>query len=137
MANKKFNVTQHINLNGAKKTVSFSLNMEEAELTAFCALLEGGYTVTEQNESLSSMAGADNVVTDYKRSGRISLSGKTAEGHYVNASIKPFTGTIYFKQTVSSQDIQTVFATAHPFPLAPTTKPSTVSSNLIEDIMEA
>ena len=132
---KTYNVTQHINLNGTKKSTSFRFIGEESELTALCAQLEGGYTVTEQNDSLTNMTAADTVVTNYKRTNRISMSGKTAEGHFVSANIKPFKGSIYFKQTADSSDIEAVFANSHPFPLAPAVKPSTISIGLTEDIV--
>ena len=132
---KTYNVTQHINLNGVKKATSFRFVGEETELQALCSQLEGGYTVTEQNDTLSNMTAAETVVTSYKRTTRISMSGKTPEGHFVSANIKPFKGSIYFKQTTDSSDIEAVFANSHPFPLAPAVKPSTISVGLTEDIV--
>lgn len=134
MAIKNYNVTQHVNLNGTKKSVSFRFAGEEAELTAFLAQLEGGYTVTEQNDTLSDITHSDTLVTAYKRTSRISMSGKTSEGHFVSANIRPFSGSIYLKQTADSSDIEAVFANSHPFPLAPTVKPSTISLGLTEDV---
>ena len=134
MANKTYNITQHVKVNGVPKASTFRFVGEESELTALAGLLEGGFTVTEQNDALSNMTGADTNVTAYKRSTRISMNGKTAEGHSVFASIRPFKGSIYFKQTASSADIEAVFAAAHPFPLAPTVKPSTVAVNFSEDV---
>ncbi len=134
MANKTYNVTQHVNLSGTKKSTSFRFIGEEAELTSFLAQLEGGYTVTEQNESLSKMVNADTVVTAYKRTNRISMSGKTAEGHFVSSSVRPFKGSIYLKQTVDSSDLEAIFRTSHPFPLAPTVTPNSLSLGIIEDM---
>ncbi len=137
MAIKTYNVTQHVNLNGVKKSTSFRFTGEQTELEGLLALLEGGYTVTEQNDTLSNTAGSENLVTSYKRSTRIGMSAKTSEGHPVYATIKPFQGSIYFKQTADSSDIEAVFANAHPFPLAPTVKPQVVTVNLSEDLAVA
>lgn len=134
MANKHYNVTQHATINGAKRSCSFQFYGEESELTAFTALLEGGFTVTERNDALSDMTHADTNVTAYGRTNRIGLSGKTAEGNYVSASIKPFKGSIIFKDTASDNDIAAVFVAAKPFPLAPTVVPTSVQTGLTKDM---
>lgn len=137
MANKHYNVTQHVTINGQKRSSSFQFYGEEAELTAFCNLLEGGYTVTERNDTLSNMQHAETNVTSYGRSNRIGMSAKTADGHFVSANIKPFKGSIIFKDTASDNDIAGVFATAKPFALAPTVTPTTITTGLTQDIAPA
>jgi len=137
MANKKYNVTQHINLNGTKKTVSFGFIGEVAELQAFLALIEGGYTVTEQNDTLSDITHSDTLVSEYNRSPRISMSAQTDDGSYVNANVKPYQGSIYFKNTTSVDDVKAVVATMHPWSYIPTLTPSTVSVQFLDDVAAA
>lgn len=133
MANKTYNVTQKVTINGAKRSTSFSFYGEEADLTAFLALLEGGYSVTERNDTLTDLSHEDTNVTSYVRSSRITMSAKDANGEFLGASIRPYQGSIYFKDTTSSNDLKSALATIKPFKHAPTVVPAHWNSGFTED----
>ena len=133
MANKHYNVTQHVTLNGQKRSVSFVLYCEEADLTAFTALLEGGYTVTERNDALTDMSGAGTNVTSYKRTNRISYNAKHDDGSFLSGAIRPFKGSIIFKSTASSEDLGGVVKLMKPWSYAPAVTPVAVNSGFTED----
>lgn len=128
---KKYIVSQRINLNGNVKSISFQAYLDEADLTALLALLEGGYEVKEVNETLSNMVGADTLVTVSNPVTSIGMVGKDNQFE----TIKPFSGAIHFKQTATVDDIADVLRNATPFKLLPTEKPSRVSVKRYETRM--
>lgn len=132
----KYNITQKVNLNGVAKSSSFQVDLEPAEVTALLALMEGGVSVTKQDDTLTDMTGAETAVTAYNGVSRISMGATDAAGNYVSLTIKPFKGSLVFKNTASVDDIKAVFATATPFALAPTLKPSRISVLAFDEIAQ-
>jgi len=126
MAIKKYYVTQYVVLNGDKKVSSFAFTGEEADLQKLLDSLEGGFEVKEVNATLSNMANADNNVTAWNDVGYIKFSGKTDDGHYVGATVRPFRGHIVLKSTVSSEDLRVNLQNAQVFAIAPTVKATSV-----------
>ena len=122
MPAKTYQVTQTVNLNGSKTSVSFQVHMEESELQSFLPLLEGGYTVKVVDSALSNTAGSDVLVSQVNKVSRITMSGNNGVGKET-AYISGFNGQIMFKQSASFDDIRTVLYNAHPFKLIPTEKP--------------
>ncbi len=133
MAGKDWKVTQSATIAGDKVSASFILpNMESSDVTAFCALLEGGYQVTEINEGMSDMTNAE---TNAAVSNPVSFIGMYGEQNQ-SARISGFGGkSLHFKNTVSGDDIRNVLATVTPFPLVPTAKPLTVSMKASERVL--
>lgn len=120
---KKYIVTQKVNLNGNIKSVSFQAYLDEADLVALLALLEGGYEVKEVNATLSDMTKADTLVTTSNPVTSIGMVG--AKNQF--ESIRPFSGAIHFKNTASVDDIANILKECTPFELLPTEKPSRVT----------
>jgi hypothetical protein len=120
---KKYIITQKINLNGNTKSVSFQCYLDEADLIALLALLEGGYEVKEVNDSLSDITHSDTLVTSSNPVTSIGMVGPQNQFE----SIRPFSGAIYFKQTATVDDIANVLKVATPFALLPTEKPTRVT----------
>ena len=130
---KDWKVTQKATIAGNTVSVSFVLpNMESADVTAFCALLEGGYQVTEINEAMSDMTNAEiNAAT----SNPVSYIGMYGAQNQV-ARISGFGGSpIHFKNTVHGDDIRNVLKTITPFPLLPTEHPTSVSMKASERVL--
>jgi len=130
---KDWRVSQKALIAGVGHTVSFVLpNMEEAEVTSFCALLEGGYEITEINDAMSDTSNAEiNAATS---------NAKTYIGMYgaqnQSARIAGFGGkAIHFKNTVSDDDIANVLKTVTPYPLLPTEKPKTITFKGYESVI--
>ena len=130
---KDWKVTQTATISGDKVSVSFILpNMESAEVSSFCALLEGGYQVTEINEAMSDMTNAE---TNAAQSNPVSYIGMYGEQNQ-SARIAGFGGKpIHFKNTVSGDDIRTVLAQVKPFPLVPAAHPATISMKASERVL--
>lgn len=128
---KKYKVNQKVNVNGQIKTCSFQVYMDEADLIALLALLEGGYEVSEVNATLSDMSGANTLQTQTNPVSSITVSGSmtdaTGNPKSIFETIKPFTGSIHFKQTASVDDIADVLKVSTPFSLAPAEKPTRIS----------
>jgi hypothetical protein len=120
---KKYIITQKLNLNGNIKSVSFQAFLDEADLVALLAGLEGGYEVKEVNLTLSNMANADVLVATANPVSSIGMAG--VDGQF--ESIRPFSGSIYFKNTFSTDDITDILIQAKPFKLLPTEKPTRVT----------
>lgn len=133
----KYNITQKVNLNGVARTSSFQVDLDPAEVTALIALMEGGVSVTKQDDTLTDLTHQDTLVTEYNGVSRISMSANDAQGNYVSANIKPFKGSLIFKNTASIDDIKAVFATAKPFALAPSTNPSRISVLTFDEMAAA
>lgn len=119
----KFIVTQKLNYKGKPTSATFELNGTASDVTAFTALLEGGYEVKEVNASLSDSTGIDTVVSSTNMYTNIGLIGP--QNQY--ASIRPYSGAIHFKNTASGDDIAAVCLLMKPFPLLPTELPTKVS----------
>jgi hypothetical protein len=121
MANYK--ITQKLNLNNKPTSISFDLNGDDADVTAFTALLEGGYEVKKVDDALSSLTGVDTLVTSTNPVTLVGLSGP--QNQFIG--IRPYSGAIHFKNTVSVDDIAAVCKTMKPFALLPTETPTRVS----------
>lgn len=128
---KKYKINQKVNLNGQIKTCSFQVYMDEANLIAFLALLVGGYEVSEVNATLSDMTAANTLQTQTNPVSNITVSGSmtdaTGNAKSIFETIKPFTGSIHFKQTATVDDIADVLKVSTPFSLAPAEKPTRIS----------
>lgn len=128
---KTYKINQKVNVNGQMKTCSFSVYMDEADLIALLALLEGGYQVSEVSATLSDMTGANAVQVQTNPVSSITVSGSmtdsTGNPKAIFETIKPFTGSIHFKQTASVDDIADVLKMSTPFSLAPAEKPTRIS----------
>ena len=120
---KKYQVRQTVTINGEKKSTPFDFFGEQDELTAFLAQLEGGYEVKEVVEALSDMTNADTNVATTNPVVSISLSGPKNQF----ASIRPYSGVIHFKNTISVDDIANNLKAVKPFELLPTEKPIRVT----------
>ncbi len=127
---KDWKVTQKALIAGVSVSTSFVLpNMEAGEVSAFCALLEGGYQVTEINEAMSDMTNAE---TNAATSNPVSYIGMYGEQNQ-SARIQAFGGgLIHFKNTVNGDEIKAVLGAVTPYPLVPTAKPQTISIRLSE-----
>lgn len=119
----KFIVTQKLNYKGKATSITFELNGETADVSAFTALLEGGYEVKEVNATLSDVTGVDTLVSNTNAYTNIGLIGP--QNQY--SSIRPYSGSIHFKNTASSDDIAAVCLVMKPFALLPTEKPTKIS----------
>lgn len=100
---KDWKVTQTATVKGVKRTCSFILPyMETADVSAFCTLLEGGYQITEINESLSDMTSAETNAANSTPVNSIYIRGENAQ----SVSVRGFGGSpIHFKNTVTEDDI--------------------------------
>jgi len=132
MAITKYNVTQRATINGTKKVSSFSVNMESADLGTFLGLLEGGYSVTKADDSLTDVTNEDVNVTSVNAVSKIFMNGKDANGNHLSASIRPYKGVIYLKNTTDSDALNAALSAFTPFPLAPTEKPTSISATFTE-----
>lgn len=119
----KYIITQKLNLNGKSTSASITVNGGDDDVTALTALMEGSKEVKEVNETLSDLTGADTLVTNVNAVTSIGLVG--SQNQY--ASIKAYSGSIYFKNTASVDDIANVCKEMQPFPLLPTEKPNRVN----------
>lgn len=131
MAAKKYKINQKVNVNGQIKTCSFQVYLDEADLIALLALLEGGYEVSVVDATLSDMSGANTLQTQTNPVSSITVSGSmtdaTGNPKPIFETIKPFTGSIHFKQTATVDDIADVLKVSTPFSLAPAEKPTRIS----------
>lgn len=130
---KDWKITQKAMIQGDKVSASFVLpNMESGEVTAFCALLEGGYEVTEINTAMSDTTNEEINAATSNPVSYISMYGEQNQ----SARISGFGGkSIHFKNTVSGDDIRNVLATVKPFPLVPSAHPTNVSMKLSERVL--
>lgn len=120
---KDWIVKQKATVKGKVETCTIILkNLEAADVTSFCALLEGGYEVVEVNESMSDSTNAEINAAVSNPVSFISIYGPQNQ----NANIRPYGGNIHFKNSVSSDDLRAVIQAWTPFPLLPTEKPTYV-----------
>ncbi len=117
---KDWKIRQTALVKGVQTTATFILPfMAEADVTAFCANLEGGYEVTEINEAMSSMANAEINAASSTSVKSISIRGENNQSTYISA----FGGSpIHFKNTVSGDDIRATLANKMIFEYVPTAK---------------
>ena len=120
---KTYQVTQKVTINGKLVSSTFPFYGEEADLTAFCSQLEGGYEVKEVIAGLSNLTAIDTNVATTNPVVSITLSGSQNQF----ATIKPYKGVIHFKNTISVDDIALNLKATTPFPLLPTEKPLRVT----------
>jgi hypothetical protein len=120
---KTYQVTQKVTINGKLNSSTFPFYGEEADLTAFCSQLEGGYEVKEVVAGLSNLTGADTNVATTNPVISITLSGEQNQF----STNKPYKGVIHFKNAISVDDIANNLKAVTPFPLLPTAKPLRVT----------
>lgn len=123
MAGKEWQVTQKVTVNGVKHSIPFRMFGEASDVTTLCSKLAGGYEVKEINASLTDLTNADSNVASTNPVTKIGLIGEKNQF----ASIKPYSGVLHFKNTVSVDDIATALKGTTPFELLPTKKPLKVS----------
>jgi len=128
----KYKIKQTVTIDSDIIVNNFSIDCDSTVISNFLALLEGEYEVYVEDDNLS--GGSSTATTSYNAVSKINLSGKTSTGAFLFTSIKPFKGVMYMKNTADSDAIKTVFATSTPFPLAPTEKPTKVSSTIVEQV---
>lgn len=120
---KKYQISQKVVVNGEAKTATFVMYGEQDDVTALGALLAGGYEVKEVNDSISDMTSADTNNATTNPVTAIYLNGEKGQ----IASIRPYSGVIHFKNTVSVDDIAGVLRNTTPFEMIPTAKPQRIS----------
>ncbi|CAM3529089.1 hypothetical protein [Arcobacter aquimarinus] len=116
-------VTQKLNLKGVPTSSSFQMEGDDADVTAVCSLLEGGYEVKKVDEALSDMTGKDTLVSETNPVTKITLNGPQNQF----SVIRPFSGVIHFKQTAQVEDIKAALSTSKPFALLPTETPTSIN----------
>ena len=132
---KKFKIVQKLNLNGKPLSIAFVLYADTlAEITPTLQLLEGGYEVSEV--IASDLTGSDTVVTNTNAHSQIGFVG-SVNGYPIYESLKPYSGAIHFKNTVSSDDIAAVLRNLNPFPLHPTEKATKITFKGYETVAVA
>lgn len=119
----KYIVSQKLNLNGVKTSSSFQIEGDDADVTALCALLEGGFEVKKVDSSLSNMTKEDTLVTASNPVTKITLNGPKNQF----SVIRPFSGVIHFKQTSQVEDIKAALVNCKPFELLPTEKANSIN----------
>ena len=60
----KYYITQKLNLNGQKTSVSFIIVGDDTDVQNLTALLEGGYEVKKVDETLSNMTKSESLVAE-------------------------------------------------------------------------
>lgn len=130
MANKDWKVTQTALIKGQKEVCSFILPfMDAGDVSAFCALLEGGYQITEINEGMSDMTKAETNAAQSNPVSRISITGENKQREYISG----FGGKkIHFKNTVNSDEIKASLANKMIFQAVPTAKVTNTSITFAE-----
>lgn len=111
MAKKTYKVTQKVKFNGNVSSISFNYECDETEIAALVAKLAGVVTVFEENISLSSPAGASDLVTGGLPVQSISFVHSEAKTVYVGAYQKP----ILFKDSVSVTELRAMLKLHKPF----------------------
>ena len=121
----KYYITQKLNLNGQKTSVSFVIVGDDTDVQNVTALLEGGYEVKKVDEALSNMTKSDSLVAETNPVTKIIFIGDKG----LVSTLKPFGATkfpslssvkIHFKQTANVDDIKTALVACKPFEIAPT-----------------
>ena len=112
----KYYITQKLNLNGQKTSVSFVMLGDDTDVQNLTALLEGGYEVKKVDDSLSNMTKSDSLVAETNPVTKIIFIGNKG----LVSTLKPFGGKIHFKQTATVDDIKNALVSCKPFEIAPT-----------------
>lgn len=130
---KDWKITQYATIAGDKVSASFLLpHMESADVTAFCQNLEGGYQVTEINETMSDMTNADINVATSNPISYINCRGEAKQTEFISGfGGKP----IYFKNTVTPDEIRATLANKTIFAAVPTEKVAYVGMKSSERIL--
>jgi hypothetical protein len=114
---KRYTVKQTLMFRGKKTTSSFITPfMDEANLQALLALLEGGYEVVERNDALSNMTKAETPQTNTMPIRSITLSGEKRQKDYISAFGG---GIIHMRNGVSEDEIVGIFAGKKVFEFVP------------------
>ncbi len=111
MAKKTYKVTQKVKFNGNVSSISFNYECDETEIAGLVSKLAGVVTVFEENISLSSPAGASDLVTGGLPVQSISFVHSEAKTVYVGAYQKP----ILFKDSVSVTELRSMLKLHKPF----------------------
>jgi hypothetical protein len=120
---KRYTVSQTVNFNGQTEYSGFSVTCVEADLGKLLALLEGGYTVMEENTSLSNTTKSDTLVATANHVSKITLGHKINNRH-VNEFIKPYRGKIVLKNEVDDEALETALVNTSFIDYIPTAKVS-------------
>ena len=124
----KYYITQKLNLNGQKTSVSFVIVGDDTDVKNLTALLEGGYEVKKVDETLSNMTKSDSLVSETNPVTKIIFIGDKG----LVSTLKPFGGKIHFKQTSTPDDIKNALASCKPFEIAPAMVVDNVMLNTFE-----
>lgn len=101
MAIKKYSVKQQVVFDtGAVATASFQMTANEADMTAFIALLPGDVTVMEENVTLSKTGTTETAVNKVSKITLVNVAEEQV------STIKPFKGNIMLDSTKGSADIR-------------------------------
>lgn len=121
MAQKKFKLTQKVNLNGVIKTVYSSIVCDETEIASFLAHLEGEYTVMVEHSS----GGSDAVVASYNLLERVTY-GAEGKANMRGGIYASGTG-LAIKNSSNADEVSTTLSAMHLFEDDSTKKPSATS----------
>jgi predicted aldo/keto reductase-like oxidoreductase len=128
---KQYTITQKVKLNGQIKNISFPMYGSDDDVKKIVALMEGAITVKTTEESLGRATGADTNITSANFVTRISVAFANKGDRSVKY-ISPYNGgSLVFKNTSSTDDIETALSTAQMLKNNTTEKPITVSVNTI------
>ncbi|RXJ82650.1 hypothetical protein [Arcobacter sp. F2176] len=120
---KKFQITQKVTVNGKSLSIPFQMFGEADDVSAIGALLAGGYEVKEVNDALSDTTGVDTNNATTNPVSAIFLNGPKNQ----MMSIRPYEGSIHFKNTASVDDIAAALRTTKPFELLPSETPTKIT----------
>lgn len=111
MAKKNYRVSQEVKFNGKVTNINFTYQCDETEISAVVAKLAGVVTVYEENLTLSSPAGASNLITGGLPIDSIAFTHSEAKTVYVGGYNKP----IVFKESVSVTELRNMLKLHKPF----------------------
>lgn len=118
MAQKKFQISQRVNLNGVLSNRYATVVCDETEIDSVLATLEGEYSVMVEHAS----GGSDAVVASYNLLQRITFK---AEGMAnMTGAIFASNGGLAIKNNLSIDELTDVVAQLHPFTDDISKKPS-------------
>lgn len=128
MALTQYFISQKVTVNGEKKYSSFNVELEPSDMPAFLGLLEGGYTVSKVDDTLTNLTSEDTSVSSVNAVSKITMVGKdSSTGRSLFNSIKPYKGVMWLKNTVDSDSLNAVLSSLTPF-YASQEKPTNISA---------
>ncbi|RLA83617.1 MAG: hypothetical protein DRG78_03785 [Epsilonproteobacteria bacterium] len=130
MAQKKYTVSQKLNLDGQNQSRSFAFIGEKDDLDKLVALMEGEISI---KETISTVGDSDALVdgSTCKRVSNIKLGYKNTAGDYLTKYISSFDKRqLIFKASASKSDIETSLINATMLLGETTNKPRKVDADL-------